>query len=156
MAFCMGNVSENTNILVRMHSSKLTSDLISSLKYDYQDKLHKALEMISKAGRGVLIYIEKEGYDTSLFNELQNYSIGEYQVNQVQIDSKNSSESDFRDYGIGAQILVDLGIKRIKLITNRSIKLAGLEGYDLEVVSFEPFKESCTVLENRSYSKLEN
>jgi 3,4-dihydroxy 2-butanone 4-phosphate synthase/GTP cyclohydrolase II len=134
----MGDISDGKDILVRIHSSCLTGDLLGSLKCDCGDQLHLALQKISEAGRGVLLYIEQEGRGIGIVNKIRAYALQDEGADTVEANVRLGFKPDLRDYGIGAQVLVDLGIKRILLMTNNPTKLAGLEGYDLEIVDRIP------------------
>ena len=138
IAFTMGDISNGEDVLVRIHSSCLTGDLIGSLKCDCGDQLHMALKRISETGRGVLLYIEQEGRGIGILNKLRAYELQDGGADTVEANVQLGFKPDLRDYGIGAQVLVDLGVKRILYLTNNPAKLAGLEGYDLEIVGRIP------------------
>jgi len=125
-------------VLVRIHSSCVTGDLIGSLKCDCGEQLHLALEKISEAGRGVLLYIEQEGRGIGIINKIRAYALQDEGADTVEANVRLGFKPDLRDYGIGAQVLVDLGVKRILYMTNNPAKLAGLEGYELEIVDRIP------------------
>ena len=137
-AFTMGDISDGQDVLVRIHSSCVTGDLVGSLKCDCGDKLHLALQRISEAGRGVLLYIEQEGRGIGIINKIRAYALQDQGADTVEANLQLGFKPDLRDYGIGAQVLVDLGIKRILYMTNNPAKLAGLEGYGLEIVDRIP------------------
>ncbi len=137
-AFTMGDVDDGKDVLVRIHSSCVTGDLIGSLKCDCGEQLHLALEKISEAGRGVLLYIEQEGRGIGIINKIRAYALQDEGADTVEANVRLGFKPDLRDYGIGAQVLVDLGIKRILYMTNNPAKLAGLEGYELEIVDRIP------------------
>ena len=138
VAFTMGDIANGEDLLVRIHSSCLTGDLIGSLKCDCGDQLHLALEKISEAGRGVLLYIEQEGRGIGIINKIRAYSLQDQGADTVEANVQLGFKPDLRDYGIGAQVLVDLGVQKILYMTNNPAKLAGLEGYDLEIVGRVP------------------
>ncbi len=137
-AFTMGDIADGKDVLVRIHSSCVTGDLIGSLKCDCGEQLHLALEKISEAGRGVLLYIEQEGRGIGIINKIRAYALQDEGADTVEANVRLGFKPDLRDYGIGAQVLVDLGIKRILYMTNNPAKLAGLEGYELEIVDRIP------------------
>ena len=137
-AFTMGDIGDGKDVLVRIHSSCVTGDLIGSLRCDCGDQLHLALEKISEAGRGVLLYIEQEGRGIGILNKLRAYELQDAGADTVEANVALGFKPDLRDYGIGAQVLVDLGIQRILYMTNNPAKLAGLEGYGLEIVDRIP------------------
>lgn len=138
IAFTMGDIDDGNDVLVRIHSSCLTGDLIGSLKCDCGDQLHLALANIAEAGRGVLLYIEQEGRGIGIINKIRAYSLQDGGADTVEANVQLGFKPDLRDYGIGAQVLVDLGIKRILYMTNNPAKLAGLEGYGLEIADRIP------------------
>ncbi len=132
-AFVMGDISDGLDVLVRIHSSCVTGDLVGSLKCDCGDQLHLALQKISEAGRGVLLYIEQEGRGIGIINKIKAYALQDEGADTVEANVQLGFKPDLRDYGIGAQVLVDLGLKRLRYMTNNPAKLAGLEGYGLEI-----------------------
>ena len=138
IAFTMGDIGDGTDVLVRIHSSCLTGDLMESLKCDCGDQLHLAMEKISEAGRGVLLYIDQEGRGIGIINKIRAYALQDAGADTVEANVQLGFKPDLRDYGIGAQVLVDLGVKRILYMTNNPAKLAGLEGYGLEIADRIP------------------
>ncbi len=124
--------------LVRVHSSCMTGDLLDSLKCDCGSQLHLALQKISDEGRGALIYLEQEGRGIGLVNKMRAYELQEQGADTVQANEMLGFKPDLRDYGIGAQVMVDLGLKKIRFMTNNPVKVAGLEGYGLEIVGHVP------------------
>ena len=137
-AFTMGDIADGKDVLVRIHSSCVTGDLLDSLKCDCGDQLHLALEKIGTAGRGVLLYIEQEGRGIGIANKIRAYALQDAGADTVEANVQLGFKADLRDYGIGAQVLVDLGVKRLLYMTNNPAKLAGLEGYGLEIVERIP------------------
>ncbi len=137
-AFTMGDIADGRDVLVRIHSSCVTGDLIGSLRCDCGDQLQLALEKISEAGRGVLLYIEQEGRGIGISNKIKAYELQDEGADTVEANVRLGFKADLRDYGLGAQVLVDLGVRRMLLMTNNPAKRAGLEGYDLEIVDRIP------------------
>ena len=126
--------------MVRVHSSCMTGDILGSLRCDCGDQLHKALQMIEKEGKGVVLYMNQEGRGIGLVNKLKAYKLQEEGLDTVEANLKLGFGMDERDYGIGAQILRHLGISKMKLITNNPKKRAGILGYGLEVVDTVPIE----------------
>ena len=133
VALVKGKVSRQKNVLVRVHSECLTGDVFGSLRCDCGEQLHKALEKIEFCGQGVLLYMRQEGRGIGLADKLRAYQIQEQGLDTVEANYFLGYPPDLRDYGIGAQILVDLGLSTIRLITNNPRKIVGLEGYKLKV-----------------------
>ncbi|HVK03895.1 MAG TPA: GTP cyclohydrolase II, partial [Armatimonadaceae bacterium] len=140
VAFVMGDVSGGGPTLTRIHSSCVTGDLIGSLRCDCGDQLELALEKIAEEEQGVLLYIEQEGRGIGLVNKMRAYQLQDEGADTVEANELLGMKADMRDYGIGAQILVDLGLRRLRLMTNNPAKKAGLEGFDLEIVETVPLR----------------
>ncbi len=140
IALVKGKWNTNEPVLVRVHSSCVTGDIFGSCRCDCGPQLHKSMEMIEQDGKGVIVYIQQEGRGIGLLNKLKAYKLQEMGRDTVEANLELGFKSDERDYGVGAQILRDLGVTKMKLMTNNPTKRAGLIGYGLEIVEIVPIE----------------
>ncbi|WP_404428422.1 bifunctional 3,4-dihydroxy-2-butanone-4-phosphate synthase/GTP cyclohydrolase II [Sutcliffiella horikoshii] len=152
IALVKGDIDHSSPTLVRVHSECLTGDVFGSNRCDCGPQLHAALAQIEKEGNGVLLYMRQEGRGIGLLNKMRAYKLQEEGYDTVEANEKLGFGADLRDYGIGAQILRDLGVSKMKLLTNNPRKIAGLKGYELEVVDRVPLQMP-TKEANESYLK---
>ncbi|AKL97963.1 bifunctional 3,4-dihydroxy-2-butanone-4-phosphate synthase/GTP cyclohydrolase II [Endomicrobium proavitum] len=152
LAIIKGNVKGKQNVLVRVHSSCETGDIFHSLRCDCGDQLETALKAIENAGVGVVLYMHQEGRGIGLANKLKAYQLQEQGLDTVEANVALGFAPDLRDYGIGAQILSELGMKSINLMTNNPRKIVGLEGYGLKIAKRVPV-EICPTKSNKKYLK---
>ncbi|MHB8132213.1 MAG: GTP cyclohydrolase II, partial [Mobilitalea sp.] len=150
LAIVKGTVDDGAPVLVRVHSECLTGDVFHSRRCDCGDQLSRALEDIEREGRGVLLYMRQEGRGIGLLNKLKAYKLQEAGKDTVEANLALGFQEDLRDYGVGAQILADLGISKVRLMTNNPRKIVGLEGYGLNVVQRVPLETVCKP-ENSKY-----
>ncbi len=150
IALVKGDLSGDQPVLVRVHSECLTGDVMGSLRCDCGDQLHKAMEAIDKEGRGVILYMRQEGRGIGLINKLKAYELQDQGMVTVEANHHLGFKADMRDYGVGAQILLALGIRNMKLLTNNPRKLVGLQGYGIQIVDRVPIEANPTC-SNRSY-----
>ncbi len=140
VALVKGEIKQSDEVLVRVHSECLTGEVFGSKRCDCGEQLHRAMEMIKKEGKGVILYIRQEGRGIGFMNKLKAYELQDQGLDTVEANLKLGFKPDLRDYGIGAQILVDLGVRKMKLMTNNPRKIVGLEGYGLKVVERVPIE----------------
>ena len=138
IALIKGSWEPEETVLVRVHSSCATGDIFGSLRCECGDQLHKAMDLIEKEGKGVIVYIQQEGRGIGLMNKIKAYKLQEQGIDTVDANIHLGFDPDERDYGVGAQILCSLGIKKMRLLTNNPVKRVGLEGYGLQVVESIP------------------
>src|SRR5690348_6028958 len=150
VALVFGDLGKRKDVLVRMHSKCLTGDVFGSGRCDCGWQLHSAMRMIAAEGRGVVVYLDQEGRGIGLLNKLKAYELQDAGHDTVEANRELGFKPDLRNYGIGAQILLDLGLSAIRVLTNNPMKLVGLEGYGLEIVERVPIVMTPSD-ENRSY-----
>jgi len=138
IALIKGEWEPDDAVLVRVHSSCATGDIFGSLRCECGDQLHKAMELIEKQGKGVIVYIQQEGRGIGLMNKIKAYKLQEQGIDTVDANIHLGFDPDERDYGVGAQILCSLGVRKMRLLTNNPVKRVGLEGYGLKVVESIP------------------
>ena len=152
LAFVKGDIGPDDAVLVRVHSECLTGDVFGSMRCDCGDQLRAAMSMIEQAGKGVLLYMRQEGRGIGLVNKIKAYRLQDEGKDTAEAKEAVGFSPDLRDYGIGAQILSDLGVRKMRLITNNPRKIKGLEGYGLSVVERVPV-ETCPTEDNIHYRR---
>ena len=145
LALIKGTWDKNDSVLVRVHSSCFTGDIIGSLRCDCGDQLYSSMKMINDAGKGVIIYMNQEGRGIGLLNKLKAYKLQEEGYDTLEANLKLGFKGDARDYGVGAQILRSVGIRKMKLLSNNPKKRTGLIGYGLEIVDTVPIEVECNI-----------
>ena len=140
IALIKGDIADGQPVLVRVHSSCATGDIFGSMRCECGEQLHKAMELIEKEGRGVVVYLNQEGRGIGLMEKIRAYKLQEEGLDTVEANLHLGHQADERDYGVGAQILQQLGIQQMRLLSNNPIKRVGLEGYGLEVVETLPLQ----------------
>ena len=152
IALVKGEIGPEDTVLVRVHSQCLTGDVFGSKRCDCQEQLHTAMAMVEKEGKGVIVYMRQEGRGIGLVNKLRAYCLQDAGKDTVEANEALGFKADMRDYGIGAQILAELGLHKIRLMTNNPRKIIGLEGYGIEVIERVPI-ETKPHQENIEYLK---
>ncbi|MFB6347705.1 MAG: bifunctional 3,4-dihydroxy-2-butanone-4-phosphate synthase/GTP cyclohydrolase II [bacterium] len=150
LALVRGEVQDESDVLVRVHSQCLTGDVFGSLRCDCQAQLHRSMQLIAQEGSGVILYLTQEGRGIGLANKIKAYNLQDKGMDTVEANKALGFDADMREYGIGAQILRDLGLSTIQLLTNNPKKIIGLDGYGLEVTDQIPM-EVCPTNENEHY-----
>ena len=152
IALTIGEWTEDEPVLVRIHSECLTGDVFGSMRCDCGEQIDLALQQISQEGNGIFLYMRQEGRGIGLHNKIKAYSLQDQGLDTVEANETLGFEPDLRHYGVGAQILRDLGVRKLNLLTNNPKKVAGLSGFDLEIVDRIPIEAEVTD-ENRTYMK---
>ena len=140
IALIKGDIADGQPVLVRVHSSCATGDIFGSMRCECGEQLHKAMELIEKEGRGIVVYLNQEGRGIGVMEKIRAYKLQEEGLDTVDANLHLGHQADERDYGVGAQILQQLGIQQMRLLSNNPIKRVGLEGYGLKVVETLPLE----------------
>ena len=140
IALLKGDIANGEPVLVRVHSSCATGDIFGSMRCECGEQLHKAMELIEKEGRGIVVYLNQEGRGIGLMEKIRAYKLQEEGLDTVDANLHLGHKADERDYGVGAQILQQLGVRQMRLMSNNPIKRVGLEGYGLQVVESVPLE----------------
>jgi 3,4-dihydroxy 2-butanone 4-phosphate synthase/GTP cyclohydrolase II len=156
IALIKGDIQPDDEVLVRVHSECVTGDIFGSERCDCGDQLHRAMEMVSEAGKGVIVYMHQEGRGIGLVNKIRAYELQERGADTVDANIELGFKADLREYGIGAQILVDLGVRKMRLMTNNPKKVVGLEGYGIAIsdrvpIIIEPNENNIRYLETKKH-----
>jgi len=140
VALIKGEWDKDEPVLVRVHSSCITGDIFGSMRCECGEQLHKAMEMIEKEGKGVIVYMNQEGRGIGLMNKIKAYKLQEEGMDTVDANIHLGFDVDERDYGVGAQILREIGVSKIRLMTNNPVKRIGLEAYGLSIIENVPIE----------------
>jgi 3,4-dihydroxy 2-butanone 4-phosphate synthase/GTP cyclohydrolase II len=140
IALTLGEVGDGRPVLVRMHSECLTGDALHSMRCDCGSQRDAAMQMIAREGRGVLVYLRQEGRGIGLLNKIKAYALQDQGADTIEANEQLGFAPDLRDYGVGAQILRDLGVKKLRLLTNNPRKVTALQGFALDIVETIPLR----------------